>query len=633
MSDFLAKESLTLEETNRVRISLGLKPLAEDDGGDGGAGDGEADAEAVAEANFAAMQDEAAAARRTAELKSKLDRHANQRALNAKLAGRTLGDLDPEGDVDASSWVKAAKKRTKKAQAELAANADREKADAAALLARGYDASDLRGLKVGHDADDFGEGEQHVLVLKDSRIEDDEDDELTNVRMADLDRTKDRLDLKEKAKQAAYTGYDDEEFNADGTPRQTGLLSKYDEDAEKESGFVLGDAAAGGDADMADAPRRSRAKDVDVDKRTLLSLDYTKNLDVSDYLVAGDKGFKKPKVRRAMPMNSAKLAQKKRAKAAARQIDAEDAIGPAPVERTSASELREQAMRDDEDLQAALARERVKKSRAKLGSARRRALEDDTINLPDPAETADSPAPQIKQEEDEPAGIEFDDMTEFVRNIRSAREAAADAEAEGARSSMPIRRAKSETLEAGDQPVLELENREPEDGEVGDEAPYDGDEAAAMDVDGEDETKPDVKAEEVEYDPITQGTSNELTYGRGLAAAFKMVKQQGLLKELTDEDRQRDAESRAKARWLAERRAEERAMEIERQRMREAGSSISQAERERINRERERNRAQSEMDAFKDYKPNIAINYFDDHGRQMNVKEQWKCVIVPREPS
>ena len=174
--------------------------------------------------------------------------------------------------------------------------------------------------------------------------------------------------------------------------------------------------------------------------------------------------------------------------------------------------------------------------------------------------------------------------------------------------------------------MTELELGEPEDGEVGDEAPYEGDEHAAMDVDGEDDVKPDVKADEVEYDPITQGTSNELTYGRGLAAAFKMVKQQGLLKELTDEDRQRDHESREKARWLAERRAEERAIELERQRMREAGSSISQAERERINRERERNRAQSEMDAFKDYKPNIAINYFDDHGRQMNVKEQWKCV-------
>ena len=441
MSDFLAKESLTLEETNRVRISLGLKPLAEDDGTGDGAGDAEADAEAVAEANFAAMQDEAAAARRTAELKAKLDRHANQRALNAKLAGRTLGDLDPEGDVDASSWVKAAKKRTKKAQAELAANSARDKADAAALLARGYDASDLRGLKVGHDADDFGEGEQHVLVLKDSRIEDDEDDELTNVRMADLDRTKDRLDLKKKAKQAAYTGYDDEEFNADGTPRQTGLLSKYDEDAEKESGFVLGDAAAAGDdAAMADAPRRAKAKDADVDKRTLLSLDYTKNLDVSDYLEAGDKGFKKPKVRSRHCPSSTDGAQKKRAKASARQVDAEDAIGPAPVERTSAAELREQALRDDEDLQAALARERVKKSRAKLGSVRRRALEDDSINLPGPDDVA-SPVPQVKQEEDEPAGIEFDDMTEFVRNIRSAREAAADAEAAGARSTLPIRRA------------------------------------------------------------------------------------------------------------------------------------------------------------------------------------------------
>lgn len=35
-------------------------------------------------------------------------------------------------------------------------------------------AGDLAGIKVSHDADDFDEGEEHILTLKDSRILDGE---------------------------------------------------------------------------------------------------------------------------------------------------------------------------------------------------------------------------------------------------------------------------------------------------------------------------------------------------------------------------------------------------------------------------------------------------------------------------
>lgn len=37
-----------------------------------------------------------------------------------------------------------------------------------------YGESDLKGIKVAHDQDDFEEGEETVLTLKDSRVLDDE---------------------------------------------------------------------------------------------------------------------------------------------------------------------------------------------------------------------------------------------------------------------------------------------------------------------------------------------------------------------------------------------------------------------------------------------------------------------------
>lgn len=105
---------------------------------------------------------------------------------------------------------------------------------------------DLEGLKVAHDFEEMGEGEDRILTLKDSRILDNEgtwlqldwmlvsstmitlEDELQNVEMAEDERVQKNKEL--KIKKADYTGYDDDEF----LPGNQGLmkkavLSKYDE--------------------------------------------------------------------------------------------------------------------------------------------------------------------------------------------------------------------------------------------------------------------------------------------------------------------------------------------------------------------------------------------------------------------
>lgn len=114
-------------------------------------------------------------------------RNAKERAK--RLGGRGLGEADEDegkvkredgtpavdSDADAKAWVKRQKKRAKELAAKREKDLEEEERRAAEEgSASRYGEDDLRGLKVAHGADDFEEGEDHVLTLKDSRVLDDE---------------------------------------------------------------------------------------------------------------------------------------------------------------------------------------------------------------------------------------------------------------------------------------------------------------------------------------------------------------------------------------------------------------------------------------------------------------------------
>ena len=131
--------------------------------------------------------------------------------------------------------------------------------------------------------------------------------------MVDDSAIKAARERKRKA-QAAYTGYDDEEFDEDRIGRKADVLSKYDDEFStgnaKSEGFRLGAA-----------PLEQKISIVDEDTEMIgvapavkvkLNLDYASELrsqlvrnvvkrmteafDVSDYMREGEGGFKKPKV-------------------------------------------------------------------------------------------------------------------------------------------------------------------------------------------------------------------------------------------------------------------------------------------------------------------------------------------------
>ncbi|KAG8798027.1 hypothetical protein FRC17_007574, partial [Serendipita sp. 399] len=210
-------EGISLEETNKIRISLGLKPLTDDKAP-------VANKEKEAEDNYANAREKENKARKDKALRDKIAKVRNRQELNTKLEGRTLGAADENEDGDTKAWIKKSKKIVK----EIAKRRQKELEEMDNQFQESYGEDDLAGLKVSHDLEDLREGEEQILTLKDNRILDDAEDELQNVLTAEHKRTEQRIES--KTKNRGYTGYDDDEFVDGQVGMRRKLLSKYDED-------------------------------------------------------------------------------------------------------------------------------------------------------------------------------------------------------------------------------------------------------------------------------------------------------------------------------------------------------------------------------------------------------------------
>ncbi|KAH9443159.1 hypothetical protein Pst134EB_027510 [Puccinia striiformis f. sp. tritici] len=165
------KESLSIEETNKIRISIGLKPLPTPDSNNNAPA--ELDPDQQAEQNYSKRRELAA-------------------------------DQQEGEEEDLKKWVKRHKKNKHKIDPLLAAKKKEAELNADEI-GKEYGSRDLEGIKVGHDLDDLQsnmmEEEKMVLTLKDSKILDGEDDELENVELAGHTRTKEAVELKKQSRQ------------------------------------------------------------------------------------------------------------------------------------------------------------------------------------------------------------------------------------------------------------------------------------------------------------------------------------------------------------------------------------------------------------------------------------------------
>ena len=235
-------DAISIEETNRIRTSLGMKPLPVP-----GAPSGPVfketqsttpgvEAASTLETRQAESYDNYRKVQEAEEAKKKRDSKAEaiKKARDAakrfaKLEGKGLGDADEDDDMDAKTWLIKQKKRQK----EIEKARKREQEIAEAEKEAEYTAKDLAGVKVGHEADAFEEGEEQVLTLKDTTIDENEEegDELENLDLRAREKLNEKLELKKK--KPVYNPNDDDETG------ERSILKHYDEEITGKKGKSL----------------------------------------------------------------------------------------------------------------------------------------------------------------------------------------------------------------------------------------------------------------------------------------------------------------------------------------------------------------------------------------------------------
>lgn len=299
---------------------------------------------------------------------------------------------------------------------------------------------------------------------------------------------------------------------------------------------------------------------------------------------------------------------------------------------------------DDDDLQAALARSRRAKvmkpkkispeelaKRSKSPQSPLRVLKTDIavhrIVAEQRLEEEQEQAQAVKVEEDA-TGLIFDETSEFVQSVginpivkpkQEPKEptlvAAAPAAAETRDASMAPGDVKIEELEAGEVAVKEEEDD-------------DDDYNMAM----LDEIERHMKLEDAEIKQEdgaggVGGTSSEQTFSSGMAATLNILRQQGALTETSQEQREREKLQQQRDLWISEQRFKLAKKELERFQARGGGGNKDQAQREYDNRLRDLQERREIVDTFNTgYKPDVNIVYYDDYGRELNVKEAWKAL-------
>ena len=243
-------ESLSIEETNKLRAKLGLAPLECDDAPKQTTKTVDGKNQTVlADGVVWAPASSITAEKKSEKIREKLAVLKETRELErSRMKHKQLISNDDDDD-DISSWVQRSRKMERK---KLEEKIEEQKMEAVSeefgvdnLLKEvskksQYSSSSLGGLKVEHSIDRFVEGEATILTLKDKKIlDEDEEDILVNVNI--VDHEKYQRNVENKRKGADYQAFE-EEFDEFGMPKMTSLLGKYDEviEGENKRSFRIG---------------------------------------------------------------------------------------------------------------------------------------------------------------------------------------------------------------------------------------------------------------------------------------------------------------------------------------------------------------------------------------------------------
>lgn len=608
-------DALSIEQNNKIRVALGLKPLPVPGAGpqfqetDSESGEEEEEEASTVDTRQAAgydnwkkLQDDAEAKRKRDERNAAIKKARDIAQRNLQLEGSTLGE-EAGTELDTKAWLAQSKKRSKKIEKERARKTAEELEERERLLATEYTAADLAGIKVGHSAGDFDGDEDHILTLKDAAVDDDDEvDELENTALTEKEKLEEKLELKKKK-----PVYDP---NAEGQ----GLLSQYDEeiDGKKRKRFTL-------DAKGSTEEREAQRKEVSNQLKNVINLEFEPEVPTSDYMDISEVKIKKPKKKKAKTtkqravMDEDDLAPAPETAAtqgnSAMDIDSSAGV-PVPARRKPVTE--NVSFADDDDLQASLALQR------RAAFKKRKKISPEELARQLREEEAQNSDENEKNAEDEP-GLVIDETSEFVANL-----------------------SKSALLEAEEKPKVAPKptpNEEPTSPEPAPEAEGEGmeiDMDRYGDVENEEELAERIKRDQAApAQPELTGTGleEESTLDEGLGATLKMLRSRGLVKD--NDGGAKNALMRDRERFIADKANRETEIERrarqQRERDRTSGKLERMSAREREeharleNKQRDQQEARRMAEVFnREYKPDVQLRYVDEHGRNMNQKEAFK---------
>ncbi|MCJ1400255.1 hypothetical protein MMC11_003459 [Xylographa trunciseda] len=611
---------MDIAETNKVRVAIGLPPLPVPGGGptfrpsnDSDSSSEEDEPGSTLESrqaegydNWQKLQDEAEArAKREARNEAiKKARDAVQK--QAKLEGKGLGEADEVTELDTRSWLVQQKKRQKRLEREREKTRKLEEELRERENAVQYTGRDLAGVKVGHEFGEFEGDEEQVLVLKDTTIEENEEegDELENLDMREREKLGERLNLKRK--KPIYDPNDVEEGG------EKVLLKQYDEtiDGRKRKRFTLD--AQGSTLEEREALKQTVGEKL---KAQPISLDILKDISTSDYVEVSDIKIKKPKKKKAKstrhrPAEDDDIVPAQppyvehAADEEAMEVDSSNAFVPAATNKVQDQNV---SFVDDDDLQASLAKQR------REALKKRKKLKPEDIARQLKEEEAES-AEKSNDEPVEEGGLVIDETTEFVANLQ--RPTVLD--------KSKIYSAKTNGDAAGVSP-----SAMDEEGDVQMGHSY---------ADDQDEDEEGIGLKRESSTPAQSGLTGtgleeESTLSNGIGATLALLSQRGLIhKEDTGDI---NALHRERQKFLAEKQKREAAAEqkarIQRERDRASGKLDRMSAREREeyarweNKQRDQAESRQMAEIFsREYKPDVQLKYVDEFGRSMNQKEAFK---------
>jgi U4/U6.U5 tri-snRNP-associated protein 1 len=217
-------------------------------------------------------------------------------------------------------------------------------------------------------------------------------------------------------------------------------------------------------------------------------------------------------------------------------------------------------------------------------------------------------------------GLVFDDTSEFVRGI-TYDPVAVKREPPGAGGPTILATLKQAS------PDVDVPMEEAEELEAGEVVVKDEDEDDDAMLNAIENAIRVTEAEEkaaVDGGDLAVGTSSEQSFSTGMASTLNILRQQGLLATPSADQTDRERVQLQRDLWLAEQRRRVAQREIDR--LKSRGSNKDQAQREYENRLREQQEARSNLEAFKNYKPDVNIVYHDEFGRALDWKEAWKAL-------